>query len=383
MDWKMTRRINPNPNNQKTTVESSPDDNFSFLNLIGNSNGLALVTVLLLSATILILAIYIVRGLGTETTILGSYETNTKSLYVAEGGLEKVKSDIRGRQLEAFSFTGYSMGNSQEYIVNDAIYPMTTITNPVNYVREGTGWFITRNPATLALSDPLTSANAAWPVYKSVPVGVDFALVALHRPKWFRSSPTKILIPMVSESNNVQNPSLLNKSVAGTLELEYLNNLLAFQTFRDPVNNVGFLDNLANDSVVIGINPNEDHHTGTGYDSGINPGSTFITGIATFPNRNGRILTIKKCSTGNIGSFGSCDSDPYIIPAINSNTNTFIAGRVTIPSTRYYGKFLDAGRTFCEDYSSSNQSRFSVVNGQRYKLDYVLSSSLPGGCEND
>ncbi|KMP11572.1 hypothetical protein UR09_02945 [Candidatus Nitromaritima sp. SCGC AAA799-A02] len=328
-----------------------------------------------------------IQSLSTEVTISGSYETNTKSLFVAEGGLEKIKAEIKSSHASTFSYTGYSFGNTQEYIVNDATYPMTTITNPINYVGEGADWYITKNPTTLALTDELTVSNATWPIYKSVSVGTDFAIVSLERPRWFSSSPEEIQIPMVSEANNVANPGLLNKSVASNIELQYSNNLLTFQVFSDPADDSSFIDSEANDAVVIGSNAAEDHYGAgaTGYDYGINSGATYISGIATFPKEQGRILVIYKCSAGDPGAFSGCDVEPYVIPDMNSNNKTFVVGNA---GGTYYGDLhyefpVGSGTYYCADINASNIASFSVTDGQRYKLEYVANNALPIGCEND
>lgn len=354
---------------------------------LANEEGVVLVTALLLVAVILLMATYMMQSLGTESSISGSYETNTKSLFVAEGGLEKIKAEIKSGQLSTFSYTGYSFGNSQEFIVNDTSYPLTTLTDPINYVGEGADWYITKNAATLALTGELTVANATWPIYKSVAVGSDYAIISLDRPRWFSSSPTRIVIPMASESNNVQNTSLLSKSVASNMVLEFSNNLLTFQTLRNPADNTTLIDNIANSEVVIGANPAEDHY-GSGGDNGIDSGSAVISGVATFTKGNGRTLVIRKCTSGAVGSFTSCDTYPYIIPNMKTENKTFLAGKITNPSTLYYGKLYKDNGTgtasddYCEDYSALNEADFSVSNNQRYKLDYVSTTSLPGTCDN-
>ncbi len=359
-----------------------------FINRLSNSKGMVLITALLLTAVLMVMATYMMQSMGTETMIAGSYEVNTKSLYIAEGGLEVIKSELKTNQTDSFAYVTYSAGNTQEYIVNDgAAYPMTTVTNPVNYVGIGNGWYITKNATTLALTNALTLLNAQWPIYKSVAVGSDAAVVEIQRPRWFSSSPTQIQIPMASTTNNVANTNLLPKSVASNLDLEFDNNLLVFQTFRDPADDTTLMDNIANDEVVIGLNATEDHY-GTEDDYGIYDANAAISGIASFPKNTGRTLILRKCASGNYGAF-DCDTTstlPYIIPDINGTNLTFLAGLI---GGVYYGKvYTDPSATpsdltddVCDDLAVGNIG--SLVETTRYKIEYLSTSVLVSGCDND
>ncbi len=368
-----------------------------FINRLSNSKGMVLVTALLLTAILMVMATYMIQGMSTETMIAGSYEVNTKSLYIAEGGLEVIKSELKTNQADTFTNSTYSTGNSRNFLVNDGAYPMTTITNPVNYVGVGNGWYITKNPTTFALTDALSLTNPKWPIYKSVAVGSDAAIVQINRPRWFSSSPTQIQIPMASTTNNVANTNLLQKSVASNLDLEFDNNLMTFQSFRDPADDATLMDNFANNEVVIGLNPivstDPEDHNGTEGDYGIYSGATVISGIATFPKNTGRTVAIWKCAVATTADYGGFESlacaanPPIILPAVNNTNKTFIAGVI---GTDYYGKVYtdplatpsDFSDDVCVQLAAANIATYpdidNLVEDTGYIVGYISTSLLTG-----
>lgn len=290
---------------------------------VSDSRGAVMIIGLLLLTILMTLGYLMMHNMSTEVVISGNYETTTKSLLIAEGGLEIVKGQLKSQVSSVFSASGYSSGNTQQYLNGNT--PATTITNPMNWIGT-TVWYTTLNSATLALSDQVTSSNLNWPIYQKVAIGSDYAVVGLERPIWMSSNPGIVKLSITSQTDNVSNTELLNRRVAGVLEINLGNNFLTFQAFTDPADQINFLDNKTNNSVVIGIGRGHSLYAGTEYDKGIY-WSDAITGISTY-NVSDKIAVIQTCTAGAVGSFttaGVCTN--YGVPEINTTNYTFILGK--------------------------------------------------------
>ncbi|MFQ5715740.1 MAG: hypothetical protein ACE5GQ_01405 [Nitrospinales bacterium] len=327
-----------------------------------DSRGLVLVTALALLTVLLTLGVLFVRNMSMEIKLAGSYETDTRSLFVAEGGLEIVKGEIKSNVTTIFSADGYSAGNSQEYQVQPGVspQPMTTLTNPVNW---GTnGWYVTKNGSASTLFDPaantlLTNSNATWPIYKRVSVGSDYAVVTLGRPLWFYSNPTRVRFPVTSEADHLFNPALKVKSVSSTFEVNMGNNFLVFQTFSDPSDDQSYMDNIANNVVVVGNGGGHYGGAGGGYDYGIDAGgSNAISGIWTY-GATDKTLLVQSCALGNPGSFTGCVN--FGIPEVNTINRTFLLG--------------GSGHG-CLFGGAASNATITVSAGTRYKITYSSGS---------
>ncbi|MFQ5673177.1 MAG: hypothetical protein ACE5G9_08785 [Nitrospinales bacterium] len=347
-------------------LQEAVESGKSYLN---NAQGVVLIVALVLLAVMLTLGSLMARNMATEISISGNYETNTRSLFVAEGGLEIAKGEISGNISGGFTADGYSSGNSQEYEVEYASIPMTTLTNPVNWLGTSSGWSVNKTAASNTLMDTVASTdldltNATWPLYKKVAIGADFAVVSLERPEWFSSNPTKVRFSITSETDNLANTNLLNRKVTGTFEVNMGNNFLTFQTFSDPADNQTFIDNIANNFVVIGSAGTHYGGAGAGNDYGIDAASDAIAGIWTYDLLD-KILIIQKCTGGTPGSFSGCAK--YGKPELNTTNRTFMLGG------------SGHGCLFGVDPSDpdATAATITVTAGEKYKLKYVTSVTCP------
>ena len=304
-----------------------------------NSRGAVMIIGLLLLTIMFVLGSLMSRNMATEVTISGNYETTTKSLLIAEGGLEIVKGQVKTQASLAFSASGYTSANTQQFLNGNT--PLTTITNPMNWIGS-TVWYTTLDTTTMALSTQVTGANTTWPIYQKVAVGSDYAVVGLERPVWMASSPTKVKLNVTSQTDNVSNSKLLNRKVAGVIEVDLGNNFLSFQAFTNPTDQQTFLDNKANNSVVIGIGKGHSLYAATEYDLGIDTTRNVITGIGTYTNvyntgttaaSPDKTLIIRKCTDAtylDCYNFGRPE-----VNTSNGTNDTFILGKYSAGSTAH------------------------------------------------
>jgi len=329
-----------------------------------DSRGAVLIIALVLLAVMLTLGSLMARNMATEVKIAGNYETNTRSLFVAEGGLESAKGEIAGNVSGGFTADGYSSGNSQEYEVGYTLIPMTTLANPVNWVGAANGWYVDKVPSATTLLDTsastaLSAVNATWPLYKKLAIGADFAVVTLERPKWFSSNPNYVRFSVTSEADNLVNVKLLNRKVTSTFEIDMGNNFLTFQTFSDPTDNQTYIDNITTNLVVIGSAGTHYGGAGAGNDYGIDAASNAISGIWTYDQSN-KILIIQKCTTGNPGAFSGCTN--YGVPVLNTSNRSFLLG--------------GSGHG-CLMGGLGTNATITVTSGDKYKLTYASSVTCP------
>jgi Tfp pilus assembly protein PilX len=333
--------------------------------IAGNSRGAVLIIGIVLLAVMLALGSLMIKSISTEVTIAGNYETNTKSLFVAEGGLESVKSELSTNVSNAFTADGSGSGTTQQYMIGDASYPQTTVTNPVNWVGTSGGWYVVKVASATSLLDTsastlLTNLNASWPIYKLVQIGTDYALVTLQRPTWFYSNATKVRFSVVSETDNLANTKLLNRKVASTYEIEMSNNFLTFQTFVSPSDNQTYADNKSADYVVIGSAGTHYGGAGAGYDYGILAGGgNAITGIWTYTDSD-KTVVIQSCTSGTSTSLSGCSD--YGVPETNTTNRTFILG--------------GSGHG-CLFGGVASGATITVSSSNRYKLKYASSVTCP------
>lgn len=339
--------------------------------VLANSDGAVLIIGLLLFTVMLVLGSLYVRNMAKEVEISGSYETTTRSLFIAEGGLETIKGKVKSIVSSKFSASGFTVGNTQEFQVDTA--PATAIDNPLNWVDDASQWYTTLDSSTLALSNVLTSANATWPIYRKVAIGTDYAVVTLERPLWNYQYSDTIRLGITSTSDNVSNTELLRRKVAGVIEADLDNNLLVFQAFTNPADQTSYIDNLSNDNVAIGIGQGHPDYSTTEYDYGINAGGdNAITGIATYDNMtdlrgaassSAKYVVIQQCTgtDGVTGAFTGCTD--YGVADVNTTNKTFILGG------------SGHGCLFGGTYTAPGDT-LAVPSSQRYKVLYKTSTSV-------
>lgn len=318
-----------------------------------DSRGAVMIIGLLLLSIMFALGSLMVHNMSTEVVISGNYETTTKSLLIAEGGLEMVKGQLKSQVSAAFSASGYSSGNTQQYLNGNT--PATTITNPLNWIGS-TVWYTTLDSTTLALTNQVSSGNLNWPIYQKVAVGSDYAIVGLLRPVWMSANPGVVKLSITSQTDNVSNAELLNRSVAGVLEINLGNNFLTFQALTNPADQTSFLDNYTNNTVSIGIGKGHSLYSATEYDKGIN-WADALTGISTY-NSSDKTVVIQTCTGGAVGSFTGCSN--YGVPLVNTTNYTFILGQ-------NHG---------CLFGGVATNATIAVGGTQRYLVAYANSSSV-------
>jgi len=337
---------------------------------LGSEKGAAFVIALLILVSITVLGLAILITSTTEIKISGNVRTATEALYIAEGGMEAVRSSLTSSAGNNFSETSqiYEVGST-------STPPRTTITNPLNWV--DTTWYKDSSLLTLLSS---SNAEGNWPLYKRITISGSNALITLNRPKWFWTDPTKITFPAVESMFEGENP----KKVNGDIEVQFEDNLLVFQTFKDSSNSTLNIDNYSYNSVVIG---------GNGYDYGIEPATLGkITGICTNAyetHDQNKALIIYKDRDNNLATE---DWDIVGEPIINNVNKTFILqGGTTLRGELYtpYGTAV-AGVSRLEpvvtkvgsDYITSTITTLSIATGQIYKAELVDISTLTKSAGN-
>ena len=337
---------------------------------LGSEKGAAFVIALLILVVVTVLGLAILITSTTEIKISGNVRAATEALYIAEGGMEAVKSNLNSSAGGNFSGTSGTSNNTQIYIVDQI--PRTTITNPLNWV--DTTWYNNTSLSTL-----LSSANAegSWPLYKRITISGSNALITLKRPRWFWTNPKKITFPESESMFEGGNP----KKVNADIEAEFDNNLLVFQTFKNPSSPTSDIDNSTTDAILIG---------GNGYDFGIDKSLGKITGICTNDNQN-KALIIYKDRDNNLAT---TDWDIIGEPIINNVNKTFILqGGATLRGKIYtpYGTAVAGVRReepvvtkVGSDYiPSAITTALSITAGQIYKVELKdINTSLTRTARN-
>jgi len=311
---------------------------------LANEKGAAFTVALLILVAITVLGLAILITTTTEIKIAGNVKAGTEALYIAEGGMELIKSNLKATAGSNFSGTSGTSNNTQIYVVGGN--PRTTITNPLNWV--DTTWY-----KDSSLSTPLSSTNAegSWPLYKSVSVSGGTSLITLKRPRWFWTDPKKITFAQVESKYTGEN----TKKVESDIEVKFENNLLVFQTFKNPSSPTSNIDNSSNNGVIIGSN---------GYDLGIDPALDQITGICTNDNTN-KSLIIYRDHDNNLATVGW---DIVGEPKINNINKTFILSGANGP----YGL---KGKLYSPFGGAGTEPKVTLV-GSEYVPDSTIVTTL-------
>jgi Tfp pilus assembly protein PilX len=330
--------------------------------ILFREKGFALVLALLVLVILTILGISALMTSTTDIKIAGNVKTATKSLYIAEGGIEAISVELQNSAINKFTTTS-TFDNIQEHTI-DAI-PTATLTNPINWVGTGNDWYIDSD-----LTTPLSSTNTSWPIYKTVTVGDQDALITLSRPNWFSSIPTKINFPQVISQAVAPSP----RSVTTDLEIEFGNNLLFFQTFTQSDGSTYITSSDFDNGVVYIGN--------SGYDKGIDISAGMITGVCTNDNQNKALIVYRYNP--------SYSSNWEIVgePDINSTAKIFALGggkgRLYTPFGGGNGEEPVVTKVGAE-YIPTDTGFLSLSSGEKYKVvlkditDLSLSANNPPG----
>ncbi len=290
------------------------------MTMLRNEKGFVLIVALIFLILLTALGTAAIYNTTTEVKVSGNIKAASVSIYIAEGGMEAVKAQLNKSAINYFSIDGgsnrsisgnYIYGNSTAARNKTLRYPLDWVDNSDNTWKLATknsdGSFSCNpncgSPTTLA------SGNAAWPIYKEFTIGDQIARVFLDTPQWYASAPTKIIIPSVSQHID-SNPM---KKVSANVEIEFGNNLLLFQSFRDLVSGTAEVDNSTTSNIVIGDVANPSSDSTRDYGIGGTNSTDRITGIYTGADR---IRIRKSTDSGNTWS-------NYALPTIKSNS-TFI-----------------------------------------------------------
>lgn len=314
--------------------------------------GFVLFFALLILVILTLLGVAAMMTSTAEIKIAGNLKTATRSLYIAEGGIEAITVELQNSSTANFASTS-AVVNIQDHTIGTA--PTTTLTNPVNWVGTGNGWYIDESRATA-----LTAANATWPIYKSITVGDGEALITLKRPSWFTSTPVQINFPQAVSRALVPSPRFITTN----LEVEFGNNLLFFQTFTQGDGSTYITSsNFTSGTIYIGSSEK---------DSGISTAAGMITGVCTNNNSNKALIIYR---------YNTSSSRWEIVgePSINSTTKTFALGggqgwRYT-PFSGGNGE-EPVVTLVGSDYVPTASGSLTLSTGQRYKVELKKTSDL-------
>jgi len=324
--------------------------------------GFALVLALLVLVILTMLGLAALMTSTTDIKIATNVKTATKSLYIAEGGIEAISVELQNAAINKFTTTS-SYDNLQIHTIGSS--PTTTLTNPINWVGTGNGWYIDKD-----LTLPLSSSNATWPIYKKITVGDGEALITLKRPHWFSSTPSKINFPQVISQALYPSP----RTVTTDLEIEFGNNLLFFQSFTQSDGST-YISPSDFDSGNIYIG-------NSGQDSGIAVAAGMITGVCTNDDNN-RALIIYRYNP-------SWASNWEIVgePEFNPTTKTFALGggkgKLYTPFSGGNGEEPVVNLVGSE-YVPVESGSLSLAAGQKYRVtlkninQLTLSDNNPPG----
>lgn len=331
--------------------------------LIKNESGFVLALAMFLLAILTVIGLGAILITSTELKISGNLRTATDALYVAEGGMEVTEGNLKASAVSNFAGTSGTASNTQIYVVGAS--PKNTITNPLNWV--DTSWYID-SAMTILLSTG--NAETATNLYKNISIGSGGANIILSRPQWLWVNPTIVAFRNMRSTFSGTNA----KKVEADIEIKFENNLLSFQTFKDPANPTIDIDNISNNNVIIG---------GTGYNLGIDPALSKITGICTNDNTTKSII-IYRDGDNNIAT-----SDWTIVgePEINTTNKTFC-----LSNTRGYrytplggaGSSEPVSVVFGSEYipDTTGAPALTVSNGEIYKVELVDVGSLSRSAGN-
>lgn len=310
------------------------------MSMLKNEKGAVLIIALIFLILLTALGTAAIYNTTTEVKVSGNIKAASVSLYIAEGGMEAVKAQLNKSAIDYFSIDG---GSNQSmlgytYTTSAGVYTAKTLRYPLYWVdnSDNTWKLATKNsdgsftPSGVDIDGKptcsyvatnttqpttLTSANATWPICKEFTIGDQTAMVFLDTPQWYASAPTKVIIPSVSQHVN-SNPM---KKVSANVEIEFGNNILLFQSFRDLVSGANAADNSITSNIIVGDvnNPSADSTRDYGVGGKDETGTNItnrITGIYTGADR----LRIRKSTDGGTTWFD------YALPQVNSSNGTFI-----------------------------------------------------------
>ncbi|RMF93244.1 MAG: hypothetical protein D6734_10550 [Candidatus Schekmanbacteria bacterium] len=328
-----------------------------------NRDGFVLALAMFLLAILTVLGVGALFITSTELKISGNLRTATDALYVAEGGMEVTEGNLKSSAVSNFAGTSATTKNTQIYVVGDS--PKNTITNFLNWV--DSSWYI-----DAAKTTPLSEANAenATTLYKTIIIGSEYADITLPRPQWLWVNPTVIAFRNVRSTFSGTNA----KKVEADIEIKFENNLLSFQTFKDPSDGTSDIDNIANNNVIIG---------GVGNDLGIDAALNKITGICTNDNTTKAIIIYKD------GDNNLATSDWQIVgePEINTTNKTFCLSNTRGWRYKVYAggsgeepECVLSGGNYVPD--TSGAPALSISNGEIYKVVLVDVNSLSRSAGN-
>jgi len=331
--------------------------------MLSNESGFVLALAMFLLAILTVIGLGAILITSTELKISGNLRTATDALYVAEGGMEITEGKLKANAVSNFAGTSGTTSNTQIYVVGKS--PKNTIKNPLNWV--DTSWYIDSDMTT-----PLSEGNAetVTALYNKYTIGSGEANITLPRPQWLWVNPTIVAFRNVRSTFSGTNA----KKVEADIEIRFENNLLSFQVFKDPSDGVSDVDNISNNNVIIG---------GTGYDFGIDPALSKITGICTNDNSTKAIIIYKD------GDNNLATSDWTIVgePEINTTNSTFC-----LSNARGYRYTALGGAGSKEPVAVLSASEYipdttgapvlSISNGEIYKVELVDISMLSRSAGN-
>jgi len=328
--------------------------------ILKNERGMVLVIAMLILVMLTVLGLGAVMITSTELKISGNLKTSTDALYTAEGGMEITEGNLKTSAVSNFSGSSGTGNNTQIYTIGQS--PRTTIMNPLNWV--DTTWYVNGSLSTLLST---SNADTAWSICKRVSVGRNSSKITIPRLQWLWSNPKVITFRKVQSQFVSTSEISTTKQIEADIEVKFENNFLSFQTFKNPTSTTTDIDNITNDNVVIGAQ---------GYDLGIDPALSKITGICTNDSTDKAII-IYRDTDNNISTTGWTIVGEAEVNTVNktfclSNTHGY-------RYTSYGGSgeepvCIPSGGDYIPD--TSGAPSLSLSNGQIYKVELVDISSL-------
>ncbi|MBI3599119.1 MAG: hypothetical protein HY097_00545 [Nitrospinae bacterium] len=306
------------------------------LGVFSEEKGAVLIIALIFLILLTALGTAAIYNTTTEVKIASNTKVASVSLYIAEGGMEAVKSQLNQSAINFFSIDGgtnRSITGDYVYTTSADIYTAKTLRYPLYWVdnSDNTWKLATKNSDGSFSCNPncvspttLASGNAAWPIYKEFTIGDQKARVFIDTPQWYASALTKVIIPSVSQHID-SNPM---KKVSANVEIEFGNNLLIFQSFRDLSTGTAAVDNSTTSDIVV-ADPNNPTPADSTRDYGIGGTNSTdrITGIYTGADS----VRIRKSTDGGVTWV------EYALTRTNPTNGTFIIGGESVwgASTSY------------------------------------------------